>query len=404
MSNHTPQESTNMPADEDQYADIKAAFNAPKANLTPEQERAKKLETVRGLLAKAEGTDNPEEADAFRRRADQLMTQFAIDQWMVDQAQAGVNARPKPEIRAFNFDWWYKSDQAGHLWSLFCNVANHCRCVVATRGQGKMDGIGYYNMPVIGIPSDLDYFDLLFTHLMLQMGMQLEPKPDPAKSLEENAYALRRAGLNRMRVIKLLGDAGQLPEGWEDAFLEIGYVSGETYVERAERVERQKKGEKRMRVKVRVAAEKWAKEHELGSTTTVTPKVWQRSFARGFVREVGERLYAMRRAEDRPADEGPSVAIALRDIKQVAVELYDETWPDTCHGCGKLITECECKCPKCGKLLRTECEGHGRKSKAVSRTVTYDSRGVGAGREAGAKADLSGHQNRRVGGRKELEG
>jgi hypothetical protein len=34
--------------------------------------RAKKLEVVRALLAKAEGTTFPEEADAFRAKADAI--------------------------------------------------------------------------------------------------------------------------------------------------------------------------------------------------------------------------------------------------------------------------------------------------------------------------------------------
>lgn len=363
-------------------------------------ERSKKLETVRALLAKAEGTSFPEEADAFRRKADQLMTAFAIDQWMVEQAQDGVNTRPKPEIRAFDFSWWYASQHSHALWSMFCDVANHCRCVVAMRGQGKMEGFGYRNMPVIGLPSDLDYFDLLFTHLMVQMGMQLEPKPDPNKSFEENAYVMRISGTNKLRVAKLMHEAGLTPAditpdetdggGWP------GYVVGydKTYTPAT----------KKMLRKLRAASEKWAKDNDLSTTVvgtgTTGTTVWQRSFARGFVSEINDRLYAMRRVEDKPGD-GTSVAIALRDIRQVVVELYEETWPDICHGCGKLITDCDCKCPKCKKLIRTECECPGR-SRGLSRSVTYDHRAVNAGRQAGQRADISGHSSKRVGGQREL--
>jgi Protein of unknown function (DUF2786) len=394
-----------MSTSPDDTAAIRAAFDASnKTQLTPEELRAKKLETVRALLAKAEGAGTPEEADVFRAKADAIMMQFAIDQWMVEEAQAGVYARPKPEIRSFSFEWWYRSSHRNALWSIFCEVATHCRCVIAHRGQGKaIEGKpgNFYAMPVIGLPSDLDYFDMLFTHLMLQMGMQLEPKPDPSKSFEENAYIMRISGTNKLRVAKLIHEAGLTPaditpdtEGGREF---PGYTNAwdKTYSPQTKKLLR----------KLRAASEKYAKDNDLSTTVvgtgTTGTTVWQRSFARGFASEIGDRLYAMRRAENKPS-EGPSVAIALRDIRQVAVDLYNETWPDLCHGCGKLIINCECICPKCKKLLRTECECPGR-SRGLSRTVAYDHRAISAGRQAGQKADISGHQGRRVGGRKELE-
>lgn len=351
--------------------------------------RAKKLETVRALLAKADGTNFPEEAEAFRAKANQLMTQFAIDQWMVDEAQGGVNARPKPEVRMMDFGWWYDSDHYSALWSMFLSVAHHCRCVVASRGQD------YKQMPVIGIPSDLDYFDMLFTHLMLQMGRQLEPKPDPSKPMGENAYTLRVAGTNRVRVIKMLAEIDQLGDEAKEAFAAIAH--------RGRWGKLDPKLEKKLRVKVRVASERHAKDHGLDDTTSVTPKVWQRSFAIGFAHEVSDRLLAMREAEQRRNSDGPGVSLALRDIRQMAVELYDETWPNLCSGCKKPIDECECKCPKCGKLIRTECECPAKRSRAMTRQgPQLSGKALGAGRAAGAKADLSGSPQRGVGSQREL--
>jgi hypothetical protein len=345
------------------------------------------------LLAKAEGTSFPEEADSFRAKADQIMERFAIEQWMVDEAQNGAHVRPKPEIRKISFEWWYRSDHHQALWSIFCDVANHCRCVIAQRGQGKLKMAGiegtYKDMPVIGLPSDLDYFDMLFTHLMLQMGMQLEPKPDPSKSFEENAYIMRISGTNKLRVAKLIHEAGLTPSDITPDANFPGYLpkyDARNHPESYGKLTYTPATKKLLR-KLRAASEKWAKDNDLSTTVvgtgTTGTTVWQRSFARGFASEISDRLWAMRRAEDKPSD-GPSVAIALRDIRQVAVELYEETWPapQPIESDGKPVKR--------------------RKGTGVSRTVMLDHRAINAGRQAGQRADIAGATNKRVGGRKEL--
>jgi hypothetical protein len=351
-----------------------------------DQERAKKLETVRGLLAKASGTDNQHEADAFYAKAEALMERFAIEQWQVDQAQHGVNERPKPEIRWMAWGWYYdtNAEYRSDLYSMFLSCAGHCRCVIAYRGRYSSGASGA-GMPVIGLPSDLDYMDMMFTHLMVQMLSKLEPKPDATKSLAENAYELRAAGLNRYRCVELLGKAGLLPEGWEIAFDSDSYNPGESYIDRANRVDLQNKMMKRLRAKVRVAADKWAKEHDLESTSTVNPKVWQRSFAMGFSQEISHRMYEMQAAREdaRDAAETASVSIALKDIRQMAVDLYEETWPapKPCEGCAN-----------------GDCKIH-KKSKAVAyRTVRVSSKAQRSGRKAGSTVDISNGANQRVGG------
>jgi hypothetical protein len=384
-----------------EYADIHAAFDGSnKRALTPEQERAKKLETVRALLSKADGAGSPEEADAFRAKADHVMTAFAISQWMIEEAQAGVYNKPKPEVRWFDFGWWYTTEHNHRLYEMFCSVASHCRCVIATRGRGKDPDRNYRRMPVIGLASDLDWFDLLFTNLMLQMARQLEPKPDPLKSFEENAYVMRLSGMAKPRIGRLMWEAKIPAPGFDVALFD------EPFSERKDHNGRMADREMGKYVRAcRTGAERWAADNDLDSsvvgTGTTGTVVWARSFARGYVRRISDRLWEMRCAEERPSSDGPSVSIALRDIRQVAVELYEETWPDMCHGCGNHVTACTCKCSKCGKLY-ADCECPVKVSRAMSRTVVVDRRGIAAGGRAADKADLSGSPSRRVGGRKQL--
>lgn len=74
--------------------------------MTENDKNAKMLERVRALLAKAESTTFPEEADAFRAKADEIMTAYSISAWQVQMAQEGLQRTIQPEVRWFDFSWW----------------------------------------------------------------------------------------------------------------------------------------------------------------------------------------------------------------------------------------------------------------------------------------------------------
>lgn len=237
-----------------------------------EDRKAKMLERVRALLAKADSTDHPGEADVFRAKADELMTKYVIEQWEVDEAQGAVGARPKPERRDYDMSWYQENSRADELWKLMQAVARHCRVkLIYWRASGTI--------PAVGIPSDLDWFDLLFTHLMLQMGKGLEPHPNPNKPMIENLVTMKEAGMKWERIGELLINAGQL----------------EHY-------------DRNMGVKFTKLYTEYCSEHGRERLRT-TPSVYQRSFALGFLAEIRTRL--KRQEESR----GTGMELALRDIK-----------------------------------------------------------------------------------------
>lgn len=280
--------------------------------------KAKKLEQIRALLAKADSTDFPAEAEACREKADALMTSYAIDQWTVNAAQDAVGERPKPEVRHVDFAWWRTSSRSDDLWSLFINVADHCRCVVAVRGYGS--GGDWTKIPVIGLSSDLDYFDMLFTHLMLQMAKKLEPTPSADKSAGENVFMLRQAGMSWERIVEKMFNIFQVvPTDRQLAKYQIEPPADFQAVPHGLR--------KEMKNKLANVNRKYVAANDLQEQRNyVNPEVYQRSFALGFVSEVNMRLRQMRRnAEDTGAT--GSVALAVRDIKQVALDLYNEMYP-----------------------------------------------------------------------------
>ena len=112
------------------------------------------LEKVRALLAKAESTTFPEEAEALSAKAQELMARHAIDSAMVG---AGAGAHDGPAGVRVPVDDPY----AGAKSILLAEVAaaNGCRAVWSK-------GLGFST--VLGFDSDLEFVDVLYTSLLVQ--------------------------------------------------------------------------------------------------------------------------------------------------------------------------------------------------------------------------------------------
>ena len=112
------------------------------------------LDRVRALLAKAESTDFPHEADALTAKAQELMARHRIDHALL---VAGTGERDQPVTRRIAVDNPYEAPK-----SLLLQVvaeSNSCRAVWAKR-------FGFTT--VVGFPTDLDSTELLFTSLLVQ--------------------------------------------------------------------------------------------------------------------------------------------------------------------------------------------------------------------------------------------
>ncbi|WP_308442667.1 DUF2786 domain-containing protein [Rugosimonospora africana] len=112
------------------------------------------LHRVRALLAKAESTEFPEEADAFTAKAQELMARHRIDHALL---AATTGERDQPRTRRVGVDNPYEAPK-----SLLLQVvaeANSCRAVWTKR-------FGFTT--IVGFPADLDSTELLFTSLLVQ--------------------------------------------------------------------------------------------------------------------------------------------------------------------------------------------------------------------------------------------
>ena len=116
------------------------------------------LARVRALLAQAESTTFPAEAEVFTAKAHELMTRFAIDQALL----AVGNPDEQPISRRIALDDPYV-DAKSYLLQV---VAEHNRCGAVFDGRYAMS-------TVIGFRPDLDAAELLFTSLLVQAQVAL---------------------------------------------------------------------------------------------------------------------------------------------------------------------------------------------------------------------------------------
>jgi Protein of unknown function (DUF2786) len=110
-------------------------------------------ERVRALLAKAEATSFPEEADTYREKAMALVSQYGIESAMLSAQRP---TRETPTVRVFQVEAPYALDKIVLLNSL----ANALGCSGIRTSK--------HELTVFGFQSDLDRLSLLYNLLMVQ--------------------------------------------------------------------------------------------------------------------------------------------------------------------------------------------------------------------------------------------
>jgi hypothetical protein len=113
------------------------------------------LARVRALLAKAESTNYPAEAETFTAGAQALMARHSIDHAML--TATGEAPSDEPTGRRIGIDNPYEAPKATLLDAVAS--ANRCRAVWARE-------FGFAT--VVGYPTDLDTVEVLFTSLLVQ--------------------------------------------------------------------------------------------------------------------------------------------------------------------------------------------------------------------------------------------
>jgi hypothetical protein len=297
-------------------------------------EQQKMLERVRALLAKADSTSFPAEADTFRAKADALMMKHRISAWQLKDPDQ--NSRTV-QITRYDMSWYEGSPHGVDLWNVLTAVANHCRVKLVP---------WMYNggaIPIGGTEADLEYMDVLFTSIMLEMSKGLEPKPTPGESMIEYLVRAKEAGMKWERIGELMLEHGiaDFPEYKRN----VGVRFTKLYTD-------------------------YCAAHNRPRLRT-SPIVYQRSYAHGFRTEISRRL---------------------AKIREEAREQYD--WNKNAEGMELVLADITSVIDAKIKDLFGPTPPGGGVTRARSRR-SYDANAASAGREAAKNVDL---HNRRVGG------
>lgn len=130
----------------------RGSSDAARTQEQPIDER--QLDRVRALLAKAESTNFPEEAETYTAKAQELMARYSIDHALLS---AGTGVPEEPLGRRVGVDNPYEAPKVILLDAVA--RANRCRSV-----WSKAFGF----VTVLGFPADVDAVELLFTSLLVQ--------------------------------------------------------------------------------------------------------------------------------------------------------------------------------------------------------------------------------------------
>lgn len=151
---------------------------------------------IRGLLAKAESTEFPEEAEALTAKAQHLMTRYAVDSAVLE---AGAGRSLAEEVRA----------RRVHLAQPYADAKVQLLTVVASANGVRSvwhDEVGMATL--VGLPVDLELTELLFTSLLVQATRAMT-ETGRAGSAASRSASFRRAFL--------LAYATRIGERLEDA-------------------------------------------------------------------------------------------------------------------------------------------------------------------------------------------
>jgi hypothetical protein len=139
------------------------------------------LERVRALLAKAESTDFPAEAEAYAAKAQELIARHSLEEAIAGAATPEV----VPFARRVGVDHPYEDEKA-HLLDAVAR-ANHCETVWSPE-------LGFTT--VFGFDADIDAVELLYTSLLVQANRAMaRDEPAGGKAGRARLKTFRRSFL-----------------------------------------------------------------------------------------------------------------------------------------------------------------------------------------------------------------
>lgn len=315
------------------------------------------IRKVQGLLAKAESTNFPEEAESCRQLAERLMWKHRIDAATFRESGASPADpvwREFPVCSAF-------SEYVSTYWSVCSAIISHFDC----RGVARMGGAERLS-EIVGWEAETRMVETTYTEFRLAFQAKLEPKVDRSLSDQINAYNLRSAGLEGRRIAQML--------------------YGENTKALRSKVRNMFKREAELRGEDPKAL--------LGEGPV---KGFRRSFAQGFEMEVWSRLASMRRARG-----DASVGLVLASSKERVDEAFYQKYPAhrPVKPSGELgldgAVNSHANCAKCKRAKSGYCRDHAWLRPGRTRVERLNHQAYDRGRVAARSVDLGAAGGRRI--------
>lgn len=308
----------------------------------------KMMTRVQALLNKAESTDSEQEAKSYREAAARIMAKYQIDEAMLAHAKMAQGIDDKPDTRRITFADAH-SPLVNELFSLACSTAEHTGCLFL----GFFSGEGF----LVGYEKDMDYAEMMYATLRLQLLERVDPKANPNKGYDENVYVLHEAGIKWQSIAYMMEHArynapvGSLAESWPITPWEV---------------DGQGKGKKDGGRLIR-AAKRHCREKGIEYVAIADPKKFRSSYARGFVGEINMRLYDLEKVGKEVRDTaGNGAELALFGRKDRVRQAMEDL--EMLHGVHK--------------SQRTETKGSKAKYKAPKNDWSAYDRGIADGKRA----------------------
>jgi hypothetical protein len=256
------------------------------------------LNRVQGLLAKADSTDSPQEAEALRNKASELMVKYAIEEEALIVAQGNVKGSTSAIVSQ---DLWVQGAFRSALEAMLYALCEAHDAKVRFIGYGKHPDNGLFagRFVLVGYENELTFIVALYTSLYLDFASKLEPKY--TGNADADAWALREAGTKWDRMVYLMRQwyPGTLPEDtWEK-----GNRAARDWLTRAYRRQCKALGVEPMR--------------------TQNSQTYAIDFADSYASAVRNRLWQMRNA----ATSEPGSGLVLRGRMDRVVARYNEMFP-----------------------------------------------------------------------------
>lgn len=166
----------------------------------------KKMRQIEALLTKADHPNTPPaEADAARAMADRLMNKYRVEEEDL-RARGALNAETITPGSKVVIVCPAESPYYNTYWTLMCYVAQHCGVrLVSKWGVDPESGVFVLGATLVGFEMDIRFAEMLYQSARLTFADRMEPKVDTRLSDEDNVYRLRSAGIERIKIAKMMG-------------------------------------------------------------------------------------------------------------------------------------------------------------------------------------------------------